>query len=89
MKRIEDKERFRMLASLVTSCVVGMSAATLVGCDRNDTPGEAIDEAIDEAGDALEEAGEEIQDAADDVADGIDDAADEVDDTIEDDAPDA
>lgn len=70
-------ERYRLLASLFTSCVVGMSAATLVGCDTNDTPGEKLDEAIDETGDAIDEAADDVNDAVDDAADEIDDAADD------------
>ena len=72
--------RYQSSRWLMTAAVAGvMSFATLdmVGCDDNDTPGEAIDEAIDETGDAIEEVGEDIEDTADDVGDEIDDAADD------------
>lgn len=70
-------ERFRLLASAAISCALGMSYATLIGCDRNDTPGEAVDEAIDETEDALDDAADEVDDAVDDAADDIDDAVDD------------
>lgn len=67
----------RWLAALIGSGALALaSTAALSGCERHDTPGEAIDDAIDDAGDAIEDAGDAIEDAADDAADNIDDATD-------------
>ena len=77
---MNSNSRYQSARLLMTAAVAGvMSFATLnmVGCDDNDTPGEVLDEAIDETGDAVEEVGEDIEDAADDVGDEIDDAADD------------
>ncbi|MCA9305332.1 MAG: hypothetical protein R3B46_03265 [Phycisphaerales bacterium] len=73
---MNSNSRYQSARLLMTAAVAGvMSFATLnmVGCDDNDTPGEAIDE----TGDAIEEVGEDIEDTADDVGDEIDDAADD------------
>ncbi|MCA9280425.1 MAG: hypothetical protein H6812_10080 [Phycisphaeraceae bacterium] len=77
---MNSKARYHSARWITTAAVTGvLSFATLnmVGCDDNDTPGEVLDEAIDETGDAVEEVGEDIEDAADDVGDEIDDAADD------------
>ena len=73
---MNSNSRYQSARLLMTAAVAGvMSFATLnmVGCDDNDTPGEAIDE----TGDAIEEVGEDLEDTADDVGDEIDDAADD------------
>ena len=73
---MNSKARYHSARWITTAAVTGvLSFATLnmVGCDDNDTPGEAIDE----TGDAIEEVGEDIEDTADDVGDEIDDAADD------------
>jgi hypothetical protein len=58
---------------LMVLALAVMLAFTGVACSNNDGPaeeaGEAIDDAIDDAGDALEDAGDAIQDRADELRD--------------------
>lgn len=67
----------RLLTAAAASCAMSLAFVSMTGCDDNDTPGEAVDEAIDETGDAMDEVGDDIEDAADDAADEIDDATDD------------
>ncbi|KKN47130.1 hypothetical protein LCGC14_0665970 [marine sediment metagenome] len=53
------------------------SMITVVGCREEKTPGEKVDE-------RMEETGESMEDAADEVEDNMEDAADEVEDRVED-----
>lgn len=50
-------------------CLLFAGGGLLAGCDNQgpaEETGEAIDDAVDDAGDAMEDAGDEIEDAADD-----------------------
>jgi len=50
---------------------------TIVGCREEKTPGEKVDE-------RMEETGESMEDAADEVEDDMEEAAEEVEDRVED-----
>lgn len=54
-----------------------VSVITFMGCREEKTPGEKVDE-------RMEETGESMEDAADEVEDNMEDAAEDVEDRVED-----
>lgn len=59
-------------------CIALMACfMTAIGCREEKTPGEKVDE-------RMEETGESMEDAADEVEDNMEDAAEETEDAIED-----
>ena len=55
-------------------------ALSVLGCGgEEDSPGEQVEEGMEEAGDAVGDAADELGDAVDDAADSIEDSAEEVD----------
>jgi len=58
-----------------TTAVSIAGVLTLASCEQEpDTPGERLDEGIENAGESLEGAGDEIGDRIEDVGDAIEDA---------------
>lgn len=65
-----------MKFKMMTAALIGAGLLTACGGEP-DTPGEALDEAIEETSDAMEDGTDDIADAVEDAADDIEDAVDQ------------
>lgn len=56
--------------NLKTFILMASVALFMAGCEsKPDTPGERLDNAVEETGDAIEDAGDNVKDSIDDAAD--------------------
>ena len=71
--------RFRYVAGLVAASMLGLTA--LSGC--NTQVPEAVDGAVDDAGEAVDDAAEATDEAIDDAGEAVDGAAETTDDAVD------
>lgn len=72
----------RLWVALMASGLA-FAGAGLVGCEQETTPGDALDNALEDAGDAVENAGEEMEGAATQAEEAVEDAANNVEDAAQ------
>lgn len=63
---------------LIMCLGLGLTPVALIGCDRNESAADKLEDAADDVKDAARDAADEVKDAAEDVADGVKDAAREL-----------
>lgn len=60
------KRAMRWTSTLMLAAALPLTGAVVIGCGEDEeSPGERIDRAVEEAGDAAEEAGDEVEEATD------------------------
>lgn len=59
------KRSLKSLGRLLMILLLALGSATMLTACEDDSPGDKLDDAVDEAGDAAEDAGDKVEDALD------------------------